>query len=477
MARTIYVLAHPAGSPAKPRIYSSVPPYTAWSDVYVDGIDGSYITGKKIRGTPWGGGAAGFAVGYTLAFHGYRLNCDGATWSAGHQANPGVGGGAPNSVGVYGDDPSLTCNVALYHDILLVLDLTAVHPENGADIFAPDHDTVWVALAPSAGQVTARCVRGTPWTYTTPGPAGVFYSSGGATVIDGVGDTDLWVAGVGSATGADSVKISHWNGAAWSTQYTKSVYWAMMGQLFVLDANNAWLVAGYYMNSGDPYIPLIVYWNGATWAAQDVSALCPDTRLTGVWGFEATDIFATGIYTDPTTFQEQARVLHWDGGSWSLLSGYSAINGTRAYGAWGYDPSTPGTLYERSVGPDLISVTDSVTVEKSNGPLVVPITPLSGAVGVRTDSVIDLNITAGDGLPMADYWCVEVMRANGIWEMAYEHGLPLDFRAGWQGEDSSCLVIPTGFHLVLDPTAPFAEGALVYVRVTAFDTAGNPARM
>jgi hypothetical protein len=88
-------------------------------------------------------------------------------------------------------------------------------------------------------------------------------------------------------------------------------------------ATDAWAV-GYYTNpTTGATETLALHWNGTKWSrvanpnpGGTTSAIHHST-LTGVSADSATDAWAVGHYFNPTTGAEETLALHWNGTSWS----------------------------------------------------------------------------------------------------------------------------------------------------------------
>jgi hypothetical protein len=103
------------------------------------------------------------------------------------------------------------------------------------------------------------------------------------------------------------------------------------GQLGVLSsvsalAGDAWAVG----EGTDPvtgaHTTLVLHWNGASWSQVaspnpgGTTARSDSSALDGVSALSATDVWAVGSYTNPTTGAHESLILHWNGSSWRQVA-------------------------------------------------------------------------------------------------------------------------------------------------------------
>jgi hypothetical protein len=185
--------------------------------------------------------------------------------------------------------------------------------------------------------------------------------------------SDAWAAGYyctghcGAAAETDRTLIAHWNGTTWAQVPSPSpgTTVSRLSSVSADSATDVW-AAGYYCASqcgqaAEIDRTLIAHWNGTTWA-QVPSPSVPSTvsRFYSVSADSATDAWAAG--TDcfspcAGTAVHHTLTAHWDGTTWSLitgpgpgagsdLAGVSADSATDAWAAGTYCLAACGTSSE-----------------------------------------------------------------------------------------------------------------------------------
>jgi len=130
----------------------------------------------------------------------------------------------------------------------------------------------------------------------------------------GASATDVWAAGAGSGVASGQTALQHWDGASW-TAYTWN------GN----DINALWGSSStnvYGAANGS-----IIHWNGTAWAPE---SFVPAAGLLAIWGSSATDIYAGG---------QSGTLAHYDGVSWSTMSGTGISTGEVVTAIWGTSSS------------------------------------------------------------------------------------------------------------------------------------------
>jgi hypothetical protein len=126
--------------------------------------------------------------------------------------------------------------------------------------------------------------------------------------VSAVSATDAWAVGYYSAASHDkSTLILHWDGTAWSRDMSPSPS-TIEAELLAVSADSstdAWAV-GFYRRLHRHRYALILHWNGASWS-QVSGPVRGD--LSGVTADSPTDAWATGA----------SSLLHWDGTAWSRV--------------------------------------------------------------------------------------------------------------------------------------------------------------
>jgi hypothetical protein len=119
--------------------------------------------------------------------------------------------------------------------------------------------------------------------------------------------TDVWVLDGGST-------VYRYDGAEWSTMETPST--GGLGCIFALSPSDVWLCAG----------SEVLHYDGAAFAALDVTTPTGLDGLTGVWASSPSDVFAVG---------DDAIVAHYDGSAWTRTLIDSNFNSS----IWGASPT------------------------------------------------------------------------------------------------------------------------------------------
>ena len=130
----------------------------------------------------------------------------------------------------------------------------------------------------------------------------------------GASATDVWAGGAGSGTASGATALQHWDGASW-TPFTWNGG----------DINGLWGTSStnvYAAATGN-----VIHWNGASWSAESYT---PAAALLTIWGSSATDIYAGG---------QSGTLAHYNGTTWSTLSGTGIVAGESVTGIWGTSSS------------------------------------------------------------------------------------------------------------------------------------------
>jgi len=138
---------------------------------------------------------------------------------------------------------------------------------------------------------------------------------------------DVWVSGYKGP-------IHHFDGTTWQSHDVQETYY--LSDIWVSNSGTVWVggAAGNPHNAGPGPGPILLHWNGDSWASQQ-----PQTgEIVGIWGSEDDDMWVLGD-GDPFLF-------HWDGSQWreqqlpwprqTLLrfSGFHDLIGTRTGHLW-----------------------------------------------------------------------------------------------------------------------------------------------
>ncbi len=130
--------------------------------------------------------------------------------------------------------------------------------------------------------------------------------------IWGTSDDDLWLGDTLNS------QVFHWNGAAWSRTVAQTV-----------DVEDLWGVPG--VPGGALFASGtfgISRWDGSAWSA--LASTAAGGGASGLWGFAAGDVWATGA---------SGTLAHWDGAAWSDTTPADATNFIAAsQSVWGAAP-------------------------------------------------------------------------------------------------------------------------------------------
>jgi len=120
--------------------------------------------------------------------------------------------------------------------------------------------------------------------------------------------------------------VEQWNGSAWNiiaTPNLGSIESMFSGLTQVPGTNQLWAVGLYANpNQSNTIQTLTEFWNGTTWSvvpSPNNGTLM--NELYAVSAISANDVWAVGNYTDPQTEDSEALLEHWNGSTWSIVSG------------------------------------------------------------------------------------------------------------------------------------------------------------
>ena len=158
--------------------------------------------------------------------------------------------------------------------------------------------------------------------------------------VSGTSANDIWA--VGRSQRHPNVEILHFNGQTWSNVAAPSPFFeSVLSGVTALAPNNVWAVGE--TNVG-PIQTLIEHWDGTSWSVvpspnSNGGSSNGNNVLSGIAAVSATDIWAAGYTTDPSTGLQQTLTEHWDGTSWSVIAspnaapaGSSTLAGVTALG-------------------------------------------------------------------------------------------------------------------------------------------------
>jgi hypothetical protein len=150
-------------------------------------------------------------------------------------------------------------------------------------------------------------------------------TNGALLSVSGTSATDIWA--VGRSQRHPNVEILHFNGQTWSNVAAPSpAFDSVLTGVTALAPNNVWAVGE--TNVG-PIQTLIEHWDGMSWSVvpspnPNGGSSNGNNVLSGIAAVAATDIWAAGYTTDPSTGLQQTLTEHWDGTSWSVIASPNA---------------------------------------------------------------------------------------------------------------------------------------------------------
>jgi hypothetical protein len=142
--------------------------------------------------------------------------------------------------------------------------------------------------------------------------------------------TDAWAVGEYiNSTNAYETLALHWDGKIWTSAASpnpggaSSGGWNFLHGVSARSPSDAWAVGDYGMHDSATQT-LVVHWNGHNWSR--VVSPSPganatnDNWVSSVSADSATDAWAVGYYTNPTSKDVESLALHWNGIKWSQVA-------------------------------------------------------------------------------------------------------------------------------------------------------------
>jgi hypothetical protein len=152
---------------------------------------------------------------------------------------------------------------------------------------------------------------------------------------------ECWAVGAAFSNGGGAVPlIQEWNGSSWNLVAASGRSDALLAVTCV-SSSECWAVGSVLSGpDNNPATPFVEEWNGEAWST------VPTPTLPGVAGaiFEgvscptASDCWAVGFTTDPTSRALASLVENWNGTTWSVVAGpstgqpYSQLDGVTCLG-------------------------------------------------------------------------------------------------------------------------------------------------
>ncbi len=190
----------------------------------------------------------------------------------------------------------------------------------------------------SASETLALHWNGTKWSkVSSPNPGGTT-SSSDVSYLYGVNSdsaSDAWAVGyyINPSTGATETLALHWNGTKWTEVAspnpggtTSSGDFSSLGSVSAISATNAWAVGDHSNPTTGATQTLALHWNGTKWtevASPNPGGTTSSSDVSGLGDISAnsaTDAWAVGTYTNSTTGATETLALHWNGTTWSEVS-------------------------------------------------------------------------------------------------------------------------------------------------------------
>lgn len=215
--------------------------------------------------------------------------------------------------------------------------LGAVGVVSARDIWA-----VGVVVANARARTLIMHWNGRAWSQVkSPNPG---FSNGlqGLTVVSA---SDAWAAGTFISNNRDHTLILHWNGRTWSQVKSPdaSTHGEFLGSMAAASASSAWVV-GSFTDASDVQHPLILHWNGRTWArmASPRAGGLSSSVLEGVAAARGGSAWAVGSSRNDTDTMQNVVILHWNGSTWTAqrgpqpgtLSELFAVSASSGSNAW-----------------------------------------------------------------------------------------------------------------------------------------------
>jgi hypothetical protein len=184
--------------------------------------------------------------------------------------------------------------------------------------------------------------------------------------VTAIATDDVWAVGYVQGTSSTTTLIEHWNGTEWSIVPSPNPgnYLPHLYGVDAVSANDIWAVGTYSDNYGETYKPLFVHWDGISWTHVSGEFVPTYDVLHDVNVVSATDIWAVGVQADCSLcLFTHTFVMHWDGTSWTHV--YSPDGPREVNGLGGVVAITPGDVW--AVG----TTADYTTPERYSDVLII----------------------------------------------------------------------------------------------------------
>jgi len=182
----------------------------------------------------------------------------------------------------------------------------------------------WAVGEGSSGGLIEQWNGGSWSPVTLPDPA---FTPSSDDAISADSPTDIWVVGssINPTTEATIPETLHYNGSTWSVvpaAQPSGQSSATLGSVTAISPSDVWAVGEYTgTTSAAGGSTLIEQWTGSAWKIVPSPTPGAYPSLTGVAARSATDVYAVGTNLPSVNGgPEQAMILRWNGGTWSVDS-------------------------------------------------------------------------------------------------------------------------------------------------------------
>ena len=256
--------------------------------------------------------------------------------------------------------------------------------------------------------------------------------------ISGTGASNVWIVGEGRGGGPNAPVAEHWNGTSWSVATLPAVEGGLAA-VSADGASDAWAVGSTIEKiSGSPTstsAPLIEHYNGSTWSVVSGAIAGSETesnQLVAVDAITPSDVWALDVSKPRARYGGSGTgvVEHYNGSAWSVVeklatgSTLAAISATSPTNVWAVGSTQAGAQL----------------IEHFNGTEWSPIAAPSGPEG--TTEVLTGVLALGE----SDVWAI-----GGLYEGVDSE--PSELSEQWNG--GSWKLVPTD--------SPFGASALAGV--------------
>jgi hypothetical protein len=165
---------------------------------------------------------------------------------------------------------------------------------------------------PAIGLALTSAIAGSPHARLANSSTRIFATSyHGTGVLDAVAATsasNAWAVGY-SGNETRATLLLHWNGVKWSPVTTPKPVAGELGDISAVSATDAWAV-GEQQVAGGGGRPLMLHWDGKTWARQSLPI---DAGLSTVQAFKG------GVWAAGGSAKGVPLLLHWTSGRWYVV--------------------------------------------------------------------------------------------------------------------------------------------------------------